>query len=551
MKRNILILLPFLLGLFLMTSCLRTEYSALGKLDPAKEPAPAEGEQTPEAEAAAEPAEQTPTVCPIGPPMDEIIEDGVEAEEPETPPVDPDKIPFEDMSDEEIVHLLDTDPAKLGSMSVGRTNSGALFNGVPMPEGERWQIVNPAETWGTRETVDFIIASIDKVHDEFPNTPPLHIGDISDKDGGRLNRHVSHQAGRDVDLSWYFKDGTCNWWTVGTANNLDLPRTWALVRAFFTETDVELILIDRSIQHLLYDYAVSIGEDREWLNQVFQYPQNGYRGIIRHARGHKTHIHARFYNREAQEMGRRAYTYMIKRKMIKPPTYYVYHKVRKGETLGHMARRYGTSVSAIKRANGLRSSLIRAGKSYRIPKRGGVKPAPNVAQIPARRIPPDRPGMKKKKPKAVALKAKMPDSVKANPIVGPGEDKAVTVAQPHLANGATEKVAKEQLDALKSEKAARESLAQAGAVKELPVTGAATKPTKGADIAPAPKPKPKPKTVKKKSSKRWITYKVRAGDNLWTIARRYNTHVKDIQRWNGLKSNTLKPGQKLKLYVKR
>lgn len=45
----------------------------------------------------------------------------------------------------------------------------------------------------------------------------------------------------------------------------------------------------------------------------------------------------------------------------------VWHKVRPGETLGHIAQRYGTTVAAIQRANGLRGTYIRAGQTLRIP----------------------------------------------------------------------------------------------------------------------------------------------------------------------------------------
>jgi len=44
-----------------------------------------------------------------------------------------------------------------------------------------------------------------------------------------------------------------------------------------------------------------------------------------------------------------------------------YHTVKKGDTLYGLSRRYGTSVSAIQRANGLRSSTIGIGKKLRIP----------------------------------------------------------------------------------------------------------------------------------------------------------------------------------------
>jgi len=54
------------------------------------------------------------------------------------------------------------------------------------------------------------------------------------------------------------------------------------------------------------------------------------------------------------------------------------HTVRRGDTLGAIARRYRTSVDAIKRLNGLRSNLIRVGQVLRVPSRGGVATAPAV-----------------------------------------------------------------------------------------------------------------------------------------------------------------------------
>jgi len=55
------------------------------------------------------------------------------------------------------------------------------------------------------------------------------------------------------------------------------------------------------------------------------------------------------------------------------------HTVRSGDTLGAIARRYRTSVDAIKRLNGLRSNLIRVGQVLRVPSRGGVEAPPAAA----------------------------------------------------------------------------------------------------------------------------------------------------------------------------
>jgi len=47
------------------------------------------------------------------------------------------------------------------------------------------------------------------------------------------------------------------------------------------------------------------------------------------------------------------------------------------------------------------------------------------------------------------------------------------------------------------------------------------------------------------------TYRVRSGDNLWTIARKHRVTVKQVSHWNKLDTNApIKPGQKLVIYTK-
>ena len=45
-----------------------------------------------------------------------------------------------------------------------------------------------------------------------------------------------------------------------------------------------------------------------------------------------------------------------------------------------------------------------------------------------------------------------------------------------------------------------------------------------------------------------IRYRVKSGDYLGKIARRYGVRVSSIKRWNGLRSNNLKIGQRLTIY---
>ena len=53
---------------------------------------------------------------------------------------------------------------------------------------------------------------------------------------------------------------------IGRAN-LDRARTWELVKAF-VDDDVEWIFLDTGVQRMLRDYALSHGEDKEYVNRV-------------------------------------------------------------------------------------------------------------------------------------------------------------------------------------------------------------------------------------------------------------------------------------------
>jgi penicillin-insensitive murein endopeptidase len=110
---------------------------------------------------------------------------------------------------------------------------------------------------------------------------------------------------------------------------------------------------------------------------------------VRHAPGHATHLHIRFDTPIAQEAARRCYRLLLEHNLVSPPTYTIPHKVKKGETLGKLAKRYGTTVPVLKRVNGLKSSLIRAGRVYKIPRTGNAAPPPTM--LLPRLLPPGPP----------------------------------------------------------------------------------------------------------------------------------------------------------------
>ncbi len=318
------------------------------------------------------------------------------------------KSPIEGLSSDEIGRKVKTDLASIGPISLGATNRGRLFNGVQMPENDRWKFSDKGNAWGTQETIDSITRAIDKVHQKHKDTTPVFIGHISGKNGGYLRPHKSHQAGRDVDLSYFLKDNS-RWYITANEKNLDNARTWTFVKAFLEDPNTEMILIDTSVQRLLFNYALAQGEDRAFVERVFQVSGKSQRPLIRHAKGHASHIHVRFFSPSAQASGRLAEAHLPKPVLPPKPKRgkgkhiaaksdddatkgtqasakkgdgkkgdadsFVFHRCRSGDTLDSLARKYGVSIQAIKEANGLRSNALKQKQTYRIPRAGGATAA--------------------------------------------------------------------------------------------------------------------------------------------------------------------------------
>jgi penicillin-insensitive murein endopeptidase len=297
--------------------------------------------------------------------------------------------PLDGWTEQAIKDAVTSDMKKLGPMSLGNPSAGLLLNGVQATKNDFFEPVSPGAAWGTEETLSYLERALRKVHEEIADTPPLPLGDISVEKGGPISPHVSHQAGRDVDIAYFYKKDA-RWYRRGNAQNLDLARNWAFVRALVSETDVEMILIDHSIQALLREHALSIGEDPVWVDGIFR-GGGGMRPLVRHARGHATHVHVRFFNPLAQETARRAYAALVERGVVPPVQNFIQHRARRGDTLGKLSKKYGVSVAAIKQANRLKKSLIREKHTYLIPV-ANPRPAPPSRRLtfPPRRVPPER-----------------------------------------------------------------------------------------------------------------------------------------------------------------
>ena len=177
------------------------------------------------------------------------------------------------------------------------TNRSWLKEGVQLPAGEGYEIRRPGNAWGTKTSVDAIVAALAEYRERQPESPPVQVGDISRENGGPLREHVSHQEGRDVDIGlvWHPEPED------GGQRRIDIARTWLLVRSFVHDPDVAVIFIDYRLQKRLYEYAQKLGEDQVFLDRAFEYPRNGdEQAVLYHWRGHTHHFHVRFDKRAVE-----------------------------------------------------------------------------------------------------------------------------------------------------------------------------------------------------------------------------------------------------------
>ena len=287
-----------------------------------------------------------------------------------------------DLSDDELSRRWKDDLESLGSISVGFADNGRLINGVKMPADEAWILERPSLAYGTKEAVDALVNAFRAVRRQYPQSAPARLSHIGNQDGGYLRPHHSHQSGRDADIGFFYKTDRVPGRGVRRDRLMDPARNWSLLKALITESDVQVILVDKGIQKVLRDYALASGEDPDFVGRVFA---RGRQALIQHAKHHKDHFHVRFYAPRSQELGRRVQPLLAQR----PEQNLVLHKVKHGQTLGHIARSYDTTVKAIQVANHMRGSFLHLGQQLKIPLRKPCTrcPLPPPVVVPARCLP--------------------------------------------------------------------------------------------------------------------------------------------------------------------
>ncbi|MFW2388362.1 MAG: penicillin-insensitive murein endopeptidase [Polyangiales bacterium] len=184
------------------------------------------------------------------------------------------------------------------SQAIGPTNRGRLENGVRLPPHPGYVIRTPERAYGTEETNRWIIAAFNAVNAKFKQTKVVRVHDISDRNGGKLRDHKSHQNGRDADISYYQEKCSSNGcrFEEFRSSELDVARQWTLLEHWLRNGQAEMIFIDYRLQGKLYKYARRKGVSKAQLERWIQYPRGRYepRGVIRHFANHEDHLHVRF-----------------------------------------------------------------------------------------------------------------------------------------------------------------------------------------------------------------------------------------------------------------
>ncbi len=178
------------------------------------------------------------------------------------------------------------------------------------------------------------------------------------------------------------------------------------------------------------------------------------------------------------------------------------HEITRGESLSGIAKKYQTTVAALKKTNTLRSNTIRAGQHLMIP-------------------------MSVQKAHAFTSQDQLAKQRQANAAkTGKKIIHVVKKGDTWWDLAKTYQVDVREL-ATWNGKAPKDTL---GLGQKLTVWSS--------------------KALNNATAIKTVSYQIKSGDSLWKISQQFNVSVAQVREWNGLSKRTLlKPGQKLTLYV--
>ena len=182
--------------------------------------------------------------------------------------------------------------------SVGAPNRGKLQHGVPLPEGDAWRLrERRVNVYGSTVMVGSLLQAFEAYSEAFPDSEEIRLGDLSDRNGGRLNPHKSHRTGRDVDIGYVMRPDSRgeHYWQHANEETFDAEKNWFLIKALIETGDVQQIFMSSRLQALI----LPIAERELSPEQLARYfrranPDPRSPSIIKHWKGHLDHMHVRF-----------------------------------------------------------------------------------------------------------------------------------------------------------------------------------------------------------------------------------------------------------------
>lgn len=231
-----------------------------------------------------------------------------------------------------------------------------------------------------------------------------------------------------------------------------------------------------------------------------------------------------------------------------------WHKVRKGETFSSIARRYGVTVSSIKKANGIKT--LRRGRTIKI--------------ITTKRVPrPEEPADTVQQPADVELQPKATDdAIEAAENIQPAQEasddtmilisetETVAASDSAAANFSVPQSAPS--DTTRTECSSQQQPASSlqaepsearHRVESTFNSRKSSEPSANDTVVNPQEHKPAaPKAEKKKkTAPQPVYHKVKSGENLSKIARRYRTTVQKIQKLNNISGSKISIGQRIRV----
>lgn len=193
------------------------------------------------------------------------------------------------------------------ALSVGSPTDGKLENGLRVEPSAALRFA-PAYAhndvrWGLPSIVHMINRASNQVAKRFAGSV-MNLGHVSQQHGGEVDRHASHESGRDADIGFYVKnaqgkqllsDSFVSFDGNGKAEHwpgalFDDARNWELVAALVTDPEVHIshIFVATPLRDRLLSYAKHVGahpDIRDRASELLAQP----RGSL----PHDDHFHVR------------------------------------------------------------------------------------------------------------------------------------------------------------------------------------------------------------------------------------------------------------------